>query len=876
MRMSLFFKIKLLKKYAYITLYRIYAMHKTEILVSFLKHLSYIGKVGFRLALFIGILGIYFCSEHKAVRPVSEEVCPESDRDFFKRKVWGPILQYKGCQGCHNESGIAKVFGVRWHLTQNDADQDFETMKAVAQRKAGEISLLKRKVINDPVTPHKGGNLFPDIGPEGKDVALLQILDEFIARAQNPTPECSRAGINYDLLYGVQEYDFAQTLRKARIALTGKIPTVFEENLVSEKGSRGFDEALNLIMQDPDFYERLREIWNDILHTDKYFIDPLIGNYMQAYTVLDQRLYPERNWFETFPAQGYPLSITTNPTAMAALRQELATLTNKSLAREPLELIVFIVKNNRPFTEIVTAPYIMVNAYSARSYGINQVGVPVFSDSSYISDHPYENFVPAKLKQREVRLSGWMLNTETVDQTKQIEVPLAGILTSPIWLARYPTAEGNANRHRSRMVFEFFLDLNLLTLAQQLEAFGDQDPNPTLNDPNCAVCHTIMDPVAGLFKNYRRGNYYIQDSWYHDPAWLRFTPNTRMRPPGYSVEEPLPPAFEQRPLVWLGQRLARDPRFSLSITKHMFKALTGRSPLKRPSENDRPAGKTDSEWQQIYRELEQAYLLQERDIERFQRAFEESNFNLKVLIKEIIKSPYFRAKNAKQTEEYRLRHVGVARLLTPEQLDKKIESVTGIRWVTQWSNIPYLLRDYYFLYGGIDSINTTVRTQVPNGLMSNIQLRMALQIACQAVVRDFSHINHSDRKLLPLVEPTYAPEVNGVSSPTAIEKIKQNIRYLHRQILGEFLSLQDPEIERTYQLFYLTFKEGWSKKGTAQDWDTGNPATRAPLRCTFNGLDAQGNPIPGRRAITSDPNYVIRAWQATVAYLLTDARFVYE
>lgn len=819
---------------------------------------------------------LYGCSEHRPVKPVSEEVCPEADIDFFKRRVWGPILQYKGCHGCHNETGVAKSFGVRWHLTQNNADADFETMKAVAVRKAGEISLLRRKVINDPATPHKGGNLFPDIGPYGKDVALLEILDEFIARSENPTPACNKAGINYDILYGVQEYDYAQTLRKARIALTGKIPTPFEETLVMEKGSQGLDEALDHIMRDDDFYERLREIWNDILHTDMYYMDPLIGNYMQAYRVLDERLYPDRDWFETFPAHGYPVSVTSDPAKMAALRQELRQLTNKAIAREPIELIVYVVRNNRPFTEIVTANYFMVNAYSARAYGINQPGVPIFTDSSFIADHPYDRFVPAKLYQREVSLSGWMLNTETVDPTRVVEVPLAGILTSPLWLARYPTAEGNANRHRSRMVFEFFLDLNLLTLAQQLEAFGDADPNPTLNDPNCAVCHTIMDPVAGLFKNYRRGNYYIKDSWYHDPAWLRFSPNTRMRPPGYSVEEPLPAAYDQKPLVWLGNRIAKDSRFALSVTKHMFKALTGRSVLKRPSENDRPPGKTDSEWQQIYRELEQAYLLQEKDIRRFQEAFERSNFNLKTLIKEIIKSPYFRARNAKQVEEYRLRHVGVARLLTPEQLNSKIESVTGIRWANPWSNIPYLLRDYYFLYGGIDSINTTVRTQIPNGLMSNIQLRMAFEIACQAVVRDFSHINHSDRKLLPLVEPTYAPEVNGISSPTAIEKIKQNIRYLHRQILGEYLSQQDPEIERTYQLFYLTFKEGQNKKGTPQDWDTGNPATRAPLRCTFSGTDAQGNPIPGRRPVTSDPNYVIRAWQATVAYLLTDARFVYE
>ncbi len=844
---------------------------QTTIQPSVYRHCGYLA------VLLVFSSALLYCGEHKAVKPVSDEVCPESDLDFFKRRVWGPILQFKGCQGCHSDTGVAKAAGVRWHLTKDNADADFETMRAVAVQKAGAGSLLKRKATNDLPITHAGGNLFPDVGPEGKDIALLAILDEFIARSENPTPSCSVSGLNYDLLYGVQEYDYAATLRRARIALTGKIPTAYEETLVADGGSAGLEAALDSIMQEEDFYERLREIWNDILLTDKYYTDPLIGNFSQASLVLDARLYPERQWFDTFPAQGYPVAITSDPVAMQALRNELRDLTNKAIAREPLELIVHIVKHNRPFSEILTANYFMVNAYSARSYGLNQSGVPVFTDSSYISNHPYSAFVPAKLTQREVTLSGFGLNTETVDATKVISVPQAGILTSPLWLARYPTAEGNVNRHRSRMVFEFFLDLNLLTLAQQLEAFGDVDPNPTLNDPNCAVCHTVMDPVAGLFKNYRRGNYYIRDSWYHDSTWLRYTANTAMRPPGMSVDDTLPATYDQAPLVWLGQKAAADPRFALSITKHMFKALTGKRTLNRPSENDRPPGTSNEAWQQIYRELEQAYTLQQRDLTKLQRNFMESNYNLKRLMKDIILSPYFRARNARTLEEYRLRHVGMNRLLSPEQLNNKITSVTGITWANPNTGIPYLLRDFYFLYGGIDSINTTVRTEQPNGLMSNIQLRMALDIACQAVVRDFSHTNHSDRRLLPLVEPTYAPEVNGEASPTAIEKIKQNIRYLHRQILGEFLPLNHPEIDRTYQLFYLTFKEGWSKKNTANDWDTGsNTANRATLKCTFNGNDSLGNPIPGRRAITSDPNYVIRAWQATVAYLLTDARFVYE
>ena len=38
----------------------------------------------------------------------------------------------------------------------------------------------------------------------------------------------------------------------------------------------------------------------------------------------------------------------------------------EAMRREPLELVAHIVRNDRPFTEIVTADYIMVSPYFAR------------------------------------------------------------------------------------------------------------------------------------------------------------------------------------------------------------------------------------------------------------------------------------------------------------------------------------------------------------------------------------------------------------------------------------------------------------------------------------------------------------------------------
>ena len=38
------------------------------------------------------------------------------------------------------------------------------------------------------------------------------------------------------------------------------------------------------------------------------------------------------------------------------------------VAREPLELIAYVVMNDRPYTEVLTADYTMVNAFSDLAY----------------------------------------------------------------------------------------------------------------------------------------------------------------------------------------------------------------------------------------------------------------------------------------------------------------------------------------------------------------------------------------------------------------------------------------------------------------------------------------------------------------------------
>ena len=123
------------------------------------------------------------------------------------------------------------------------------------------------------------------------------------------------------------------------------------------------------------------------------------------------------------------------------------------------------------------------------------------------------------------QISGYMLWTEDVVEERDeegnrlivqegevINWPYTGILNDLAWLNRYPTTATNRNRARSRWTWYHFLDFDIEKSAQRTtdaDALRDTN-NPTLNNPNCTVCHQTLDPVAGAYQDY--GN----NGWYKD------------------------------------------------------------------------------------------------------------------------------------------------------------------------------------------------------------------------------------------------------------------------------------------------------------------------------------------------------------------------
>lgn len=738
----------------------------------------------------------------------------QSDEDFFERKVWGEVLSTR-CIGCHTLSGVAAEQNAKF-LLQPPAFPAFlgVNFANASQVAKIEISGLSELLVK-PTSPQMGGQnthgggVVLDLSVEA-DREAYAILEQFVARAANPITACeSEADTAFD---NVTLLDGPHTLRKATLELAGRLPTPAERDAViggGEDFAGALDQVLDQVMTEPAFYARVSELFNDVFLTDRYL---------------------------TFTGRATGLLNTTDwpnaaGTVFNMLPNEDRVKINTAVAREPLELINHVIRQNRPFTEIVTADYTVVNPYSATIYNM-----PVtFADPTNEND--------------------WQEAKLTVTrQGMAVPWPHAGVMSSPMWLNRFPTTATNRNRHRASMVYRDFLATDILKIADRPvdAATATAFLNPTREDPACKVCHAQIDPIAGAFQKWNNND---QELWDPNLNWF-----PEMYPPGFEGEV-IPTTEFNGALPWLGARLAADPRFAVAVTRHVFQGLTGQTPLTYPAAGDAN-----------FDARRRAYVAQEAVLSAIARDFTSSGFDFHTVVKGVIKSPYFRADNAVGPLDPELSlvlgDVGTARFITPERLSRKIEAITGAPWV-RGDRRDYLLTDYRIPFGGIDSDLVEDRLTTPNGLMSGVAWRLANEVACATTAWDFTR-PAAERNLFPGVAITDVPEVDGTPSQDGESKIRLGLVHLHEQVLGETLDPTDPEIERSYQLWLQTWQEGTAGL-------SGGSISVGMLNACRGRLDPRdGSTLPTADQINNDPDYTIRAWMAVMTYLLADYRFLHS
>jgi hypothetical protein len=151
-------------------------------------------------------------------------------------------------------------------------------------------------------------------------------------------------------------------------------------------------------------------------------------------------------------------------------------------------------------------------------------------------------------------------------------------------------------------------------------------------------------------------------------------------------------------------------------------------------------------------------------------------------------------------------------------------------------------------------------------VMANVADRMSNEVACTITAADFTRPPEA-RVLFPEVERTVVP-----GAPGAEEAIRANLVYMHDHLLGEALTPDDPEIDRSYGVWKAVWDDG--QAGLLMPESPYPTALPGPCQATVD--PATGAAIPAELQITEDPDYTVRAWMAVTSYLLGDYHFLYE
>ena len=823
----------------------------------------------------------------KGVAPPSE-----SASDLFGEYISEQIVLSR-CIYCHVEDGISGHTRVVFSppTAAQHQERNLEVFRNFVDAVEGGADRILSKIQG---VSHGGGVQVPAGSAEFANMErFVRLLDG----------GSTTGGLSPETLFdGVTMASPEKTLRRAALMFAGRLPTQAELASVGDGRIDSLRRAIRAVMTGPGFHEFLIRGSNDRLLTDAH---------------LDNALRPFNN-----PGGGFFVDLTNLRWEMAKAafdRGHEFELTDWSfrnwyyavqygVARAPLELIAYVVENDRSYTEILTADYIMANPPAAEAYGAR---------ARFLDPEDPEEFRPtriasyyrndaSKISVDDERIGRRIVNPGNLSTN----YPHAGILNTTVFLRKYPTTPTNRNRARSRWAYYHFLGLDIEKSASRTTdsaALADTD-NPTMKNPACTVCHRVMDPVAGAFQNYGEEGLYRDNFGGLDSlAFLYKSPRDGTESPYQRGDtwyrDMLEPGFDSklapnsdRSLQWLARRIVADPRFAEATVRFWWPAIMGVEVASPPEDElDR-----DYEGQLLASAAQLAEV--RRLAEAFRTGFVPGRpYNAKDLFAEIALSPWFRAESIGDMDAVRataLRDAGVERLLTPEELERKTEAITGYVWgrrpsqragggTSHLNATTARSSAYELVYGGIDSDGIPVRSREMTPLMSTVAQSHAIQISCPIVLREFYLWPEGDRRLFGGIDLQTTPETDGGAAA-----IKQKLVELHQKLFGVTLPIDSPDIEQSFRLFVEVWESGrhtnvvnFDESARGCHWRSGAGADRR----YFDGLaeevltyDYSGSARldwDKAFALTSGPlydrNYVARAWVPTLAYLLTDYRYLH-
>lgn len=515
-----------------------------------------------------------------------------------------------------------------------------------------------------------------------------------------------------------------EQLIRASVTLRGRRPGLEEiEAVAQDPGSLG--ALIDGYLDSADFGAVIRDMHAELLLTRTDIDDPM-------------------------PLYG-PLSSMTTDEVYAGISEE------------PLRLVEHVVVNDRPYTEVLTADYMLTNAALATVYGLQyDPAGPEWQLSHYEDGRPH-----------------------------------AGLLTSSEILRRHESAGSNFHRGRAN----FFSNTLLCGAFDTREILVDGGIDLTDEEvvaraveenPNCIGCHQPMDPFAANFFGFKqllRGQT-IRRSY---AAGCRWNPNLEATPEleQYSLGDncyPLrlynagnetdweywglrePAYFGQpvRDLPDLAEKMADDPRFAQCTAQRFY-----------------------SYFAQIERDevpLELASELQE--------VLVSSGFDAKALTRAIVTSDAFLARRPTSAGDAPIQ------VIRPEAYARIIEDLTGFSWQALpescseeecWEQVDLAVSDRYgfrSMAGGIDGLEVTHPTHTNAPVRLLVHQRFAQEAAGFVVDSDLA-LPRAQRRLLDQIE---GPETDEAS-------VRAQLVSLHGSILLMQLSTDHVEIDETWELW---------------------------------------------------------------------------
>ena len=398
--------------------------------------------------------------------------------EAFEDAISTAVVQAK-CVNCHVEGGVSGntrlVFVT--DSTDDHAARNLEVFRDFIATVDGAASLILNKIQG---VAHGGGIQVAAGSEEFEDMRTF--LDLLAEGDDLSGPELT-AGKLFDT---VHMESARRTLNRAALIFAGRLPTTAEMAPFPGGTTKQLRDVIRGMMTGPAFHAFMTRGANDRLLTESLRHEDILAD-----GHVGTRANSDDARFLGYEAELERLGGTERPPggrySNEYYRYQYAV--RYGAMQAPVELIARVVESDLPYTEILTADYIMANGATAKAYSD-----PVAFDDP---DDPFE-FRPARFR-------GYRRYGVTME-----DYPHAGILNTTSFLVRYPTTPTNRNRARSRWTYNHFLGFDIQNAAPTVtdaDALLDTR-NPTMHNPACTVCHIPLDPAAGAFQNYLETGFY--------------------------------------------------------------------------------------------------------------------------------------------------------------------------------------------------------------------------------------------------------------------------------------------------------------------------------------------------------------------------------